>query len=219
MIPNRDVIRPSDTEDLSKSLRISSESHNVCYIDHLNRIQNRLSRDIETIGRGAIGTRFWSKVNKTADCWLWTASKMDRQGHGQFTYRLRGRQYHVYAHRVAYTLCVESIPDGLVVCHHCDVPACVNPDHLFVGTQGDNLRDASRKGRFTVPRTSKLSLEDRLTIQASTEPRAVLAARYGVTPTWISVTRRGQFVGAAVPVRGELHVRECLTDTAQIQRQ
>lgn len=225
MIPNRDVLRPTDTTAPPESFGKATRSDSVCSITCPNPIQTRLSRELDAVGRASIEARFWSKVNRTENgYWMWLASKMDRFGHGQFTYSLNGKQRHVYAHRIAYELCVESIPDGMVVCHVCDVPGCVRPSHLFLGTQGDNLRDASLKGRLTVPRARKIALADRLAIQASAEPTAVLMARYGVTKSCISQVRRGRFVGAVrpdnqrnpelvlervphvlLPVRGELH--------------
>lgn len=86
---------------------------------------------------------FWSRVDRSGDCWLWTASKTAR-GYGKL--RVDGKQ--AYAHRVAYELTNGAIPDGLVICHHCDNPPCCNPAHLFMGTQGDNMRDRDAKGRL-----------------------------------------------------------------------
>lgn len=88
--------------------------------------------------------RFWSKVNKTDSCWLWTGERT-KFGHGRFLYN----SVRVNAHRFAYETFVGPIPDGLLVCHKCDVPNCVNPDHLFVGTQKDNIQDCVKKGRWT----------------------------------------------------------------------
>lgn len=215
MSRNRNGLRADATTDPSVLPCKHTRSYSVSYNKCLNPIQTRLSVEIQAVGRAAIEARFWAKVNTDGDCWLWTASKMDRQGHGQFVYSLHGKQRHVYAHRIAYELFVESIPDRMVVCHACDVPACVNPSHLFLGTQGDNLRDASRKGRLGgVPRTQKLTYEDRLTIQASMESGAVLARRYGVTRACISVIRRGRFIGAALsgvcrPAE-EIHGPQCV---------
>ena len=89
-----------------------------------------------------ISERFWPKVDKTDTCWLWTGAKNDK-GYGQI--RSPGRID--FAHRLSWTLERGDIPPGLSVCHHCDTPLCVNPDHLFLGTQQDNSRDMGQKGR------------------------------------------------------------------------
>lgn len=86
--------------------------------------------------------RFFANVNKTESCWLWLASGAD--GYGSFM--VKGKYWRV--HRWAYERFVGSIPNGLFVCHKCDVRNCVNPAHLFLGTNTDNMRDASRKGRL-----------------------------------------------------------------------
>lgn len=77
-------------------------------------------------------------------CWIWMSSLSDR-GYGQLTIKNKT----IYAHRFSWELHNGPIPEGLLVCHHCDTPLCVNPDHLFVGTQKDNILDAMRKGRLT----------------------------------------------------------------------
>lgn len=86
--------------------------------------------------------RFLARCGKRSEagCWLW--SDIDDNRYGQF----RG----MAAHRVSYELFREEIPDGMFVCHHCDVPRCVNPDHLFLGTQKDNMQDKVSKGRHLV---------------------------------------------------------------------
>ena len=87
--------------------------------------------------------RFWSKVDKTDKCWVWTGAKGDG-GYGRFWHEGRGRQ----AHRFAWESVNGPIPAGLFVCHTCDNPPCVKPGHLFLGTNRENMHDALAKGRI-----------------------------------------------------------------------
>lgn len=82
----------------------------------------------------------------TTGCWLWNAF-INPAGYGHFSTNLSGRWKNERAHRASYELFIGPIPDGMCVCHACDTPACVNPDHLFLGTRGDNNTDRGRKGR------------------------------------------------------------------------
>ncbi len=86
--------------------------------------------------------RFMEKVNKTKTCWLWTATK-HLFGYGGFSYQSKK----IAAHRFSYLTFVGSIPAGKSVLHICDVPSCVNPDHLFLGDQKINVQDMDKKGR------------------------------------------------------------------------
>ncbi len=99
-----------------------------------------------------LGDRFWEKVKKTETCWLWAggrfgAGRGERHRYGCFMVsRKEGTRL---AHRVSWTLAHGKIPSGLQVCHTCDIPICVNPAHLYIGTQKDNARDmATRKRNF-----------------------------------------------------------------------
>ncbi len=90
-----------------------------------------------------LAERFWAKVKRPeTGCWTWTGVKSN--GYGRMKIR---RRFYV-AHRISYELNVGPIPAGLFVCHHCDNPPCVRPDHLFLGTNSDNQRDSVAKGRF-----------------------------------------------------------------------
>lgn len=99
------------------------------------------------IGESGI-RRFLGSISfaKADECWLWTRP-VNRGGYGKL--QLGGaRGHHVFAHRISYELTVGPIPQGAVVMHACDTPACVNPAHLSVGSHRDNAMDTFRKGRF-----------------------------------------------------------------------
>lgn len=101
--------------------------------------------------------RFWSKVsindNKEV-CWEWQRGKSVIGGYGNFD--LRGKTFR--AHRIAFFMGNGADPKDLCVCHKCDNPACVNPNHLFLGTDKDNVHDMHKKGRFSVRRGEENNL-------------------------------------------------------------
>lgn len=86
--------------------------------------------------------RFWPKVQKTKSCWLWSGAT----GRGDYGHFIVKRKL-IKAHRFSWELVNGKIPSGLHCLHHCDNPPCVRPDHLFLGTDLDNARDAINKGR------------------------------------------------------------------------
>ena len=94
-----------------------------------------------------LGERFWAKVNKTETCWLWTGGKRPF-GYGFIWYE--GRNLSV--HRLSFEMHHGPIPEGMVVCHRCDVPSCLNPDHLFLGSQSVNVTDCVQKNRHAEAR-------------------------------------------------------------------
>lgn len=97
-------------------------------------------------GPDAEVARFWAKVEKSDGCWLWTASLVE--GYGRF---YRFGSINAKAHRFSFELAAGPIPDGMLVCHTCDNRKCVRPEHLFLGTPSDNMRDAVQKGRLVTP--------------------------------------------------------------------
>jgi hypothetical protein len=97
-----------------------------------------------------ITDRFMEKVVMIpiAGCWIWMASMIESVGYGRFG--MPGNTVD-YAHRASWRIFRGPIPDGIYVCHHCDIGLCVNPYHLFLGTAKDNMQDASSKGRIVLP--------------------------------------------------------------------
>jgi hypothetical protein len=138
--------------------------------------------------------RFWSKVEKTPGCWLWSAFK-NGPGYGWFRVGQKPRQ----AHRVSWELHNGPIPDGLQVLHRCDVRSCVRPDHLFLGTQLDNIADMLAKGRHRAvvgsqqrgARLDETDIIDIRTLHASGVKSVALARAFSVSPKtiWAAVNR------------------------------
>lgn len=118
-------------------------------------------------------TVFWSRVDKSGSCWLWTGAKT-KSGYGQF--RLHGRLW--IATRLSYALTFGDIPEGLVICHRCDNPQCVRPEHLFAGTYAENMQDMHQKERNRQPKGEEHGCA-KLSDAQVVELRAKLTGRKG----------------------------------------
>lgn len=145
------------------------------------------------MARKSIQERFWSKVDRSGDCWIWTAYR------GITGYGIVGVDRRVQkAHRVAWQLTHGPIPHGACVLHRCDNPPCVNPAHLFLGTQAENVADRDAKGRH-VPMSgerhgcAKLTTDQVIAIRADPRIHRLIAADYGVARTVISRIRRREW--------------------------
>lgn len=149
-----------------------------------------------------LAQRFWLHVNKgdVDECWDWMRRR-DRKGYGLIT---GDKRETLQAHRVAYTLAGGEIPEGLVVRHKCDNPACCNPSHLEVGTQADNVMDMMVRGRC---KAVKVSNEVALQVRADYVggmARRDIASKYGILSATIkSLVRRGR-AGLMDPVPSEV---------------
>lgn len=91
-----------------------------------------------------LSERIAQNIDKSGDCWNWKGYR-DADGYGVFSFRGKRRK----AHRVAWEIVSGEIPRGMCVCHRCDNPSCLNPSHLFLGTNQDNTRDKMSKGRYS----------------------------------------------------------------------
>ena len=145
--------------------------------------------------------RFWAKVRKGPGCWEW-AGNISR-GYGRLRHGPRGASVLIFAHRLSWEINHGPVGD-LCVCHHCDNPRCVRPEHLFLGTQADNMADAKKKGRtcsgdarrlIANPPSgedhynAKLTTDHVLYIRSSSETRESLALMFGVSKTTITHVR------------------------------
>ncbi len=149
--------------------------------------------------------RFWASIEKTETCWIWT-SHFNDAGYGTLSINKK----HVRAHRFSYELHYGVDPGELFVCHHCDNPACVRPDHLFLGTHEDNMADMSAKDRAgrvigDANLRQKLTAEDVQCIRSlkdSGRTQADVARENRVAPSTISriwAGKRRESVPTALP--------------------
>lgn len=152
--------------------------------------------------------QFWENVKKGPGCWDWTGPRLPT-GYGIVYIR----RHPFYAHRISWELANgRLIPDGLQICHHCDNESCVNPDHLFLGTQKENMEDMIKKGRGSLnqPHFGEQNGNSKLTTLEIHEiretyknaPRKIrikrgalseIARKYQITPTMVLLIVRNKF--------------------------
>lgn len=135
--------------------------------------------------------RFWAKVDKAGECWIWTGWQRGK-GYGGFETESGTK---VSAHRYSYEMAFGPVPAGLHVCHRCDNPPCVRPEHLFAGSNGDNMKDMYRKGRRIARPTERPAY-----VQTIFHLRS-LGRTHGEIATSVGMSRTG--VGKIL--RGERH--------------
>ena len=137
--------------------------------------------------------RFAKSVTKTEGCWIWKASK-DKNGYGIFRGMI-GNTVFTKAHRYSYALHTGDLLIGMQALHTCDNPSCVNPEHLFAGTNADNMRDKAQKGRSKVPvgeKHGKAVLTERQVRRILKDPRPYveIATQYNVAPSTIGSVKQ-----------------------------
>lgn len=115
-----------------------------------------------------LAERFWSKVDKSGPCWLWTGATL-KTGYGSIRINKKAER----AHRVSFEMAKGAIPGGMLIRHTCDEPRCVNPDHLILGTHSQNAIDACERGQHPCGEASKLAKLSNADVRAI---RAALAA-------------------------------------------
>ena len=132
----------------------------------------------------------WVSIPETSCNW-WVSVAVQGYGH------IRRRGKWVKAHRVAYELYKGEIPEGMSVCHKCDNTLCVNPDHLFLGTHTDNMRDKVHKGRAYTGEhkgvsngNAKLTDDDVRAIRTTKGTCRELASTFGISPMTVSLIKR-----------------------------
>ncbi len=154
---------------------------------------------LDSDARANLEARYWPKVDRRAadECWEWKAKAVHSYGYGRMT---AGRHVHLKAHQIGWALKNGPIPEGMSILHRCDNPKCCNPDHLFLGTQLDNMGDAKRKGRMSKPpvrfgeahHNAKRRDDQIAAIRADKRSASKVALDYGVGASTIYRVRWGE---------------------------
>lgn len=195
--PHKDIGSRSRPISIGASGEFSTDDE----LFHLMVKRGLVAAHPEEAGKSRLAERFWGNVKRGPGCWTWQAARR-----GQYGRMHLGNRSWIGAHRMAWRLSRGPIPDGMCVCHHCDNTLCVNPDHLFLGTNAENTADRTRKGRSarnsnpqpgTLNGRAKLTEDDVIdirTVYAIGARQIDIAAAYGVTQVQISaIVRRKQW--------------------------
>ncbi len=154
-----------------------------------------MSKELRT---ETLKVRFWLKVRKTDGCWHWVGSKF-WSGYGEFW---NGKRK-IRAHRFSYETEIGVIPSGLCVLHRCDNPSCVRPDHLFVGTRADNIKDMIDKRRDRMRGeqhgSAKLTGKEILLIRKDQRTYREIGKNFGVSKVHVSLIKSGKRWGHVHP--------------------
>ena len=124
------------------------------------------------------------EINKKTECWEWTGTCFFNGYARAFLSSRKGKKYSQHANRMSYEVFIGNIPKNMMVCHKCDNPKCVNPEHLFLGSHKDNMADMVKKKRSVSGNrhpNSKLKEKDIIKIRKSKESKLFLAEKYGVS--------------------------------------
>lgn len=171
----------------------------ICTCGRVLLVERRnLTREDRTVSCGCLRRKTFlenafSRIQEmsipepNSGCWLWMGAVTRNDSYGTISFD--GRQWK--AHRLAFKLTYGPIPDGLYVCHRCDNPACVNPEHLFLGTHLDNMKDRDHKQRRRAPRgelNSSAKLADKLIeeVRSAAGTQTAIAERFGIHQTTVS---------------------------------
>ncbi len=130
--------------------------------------------------------RFWGRIKIAEGCWLWQGA-VNTTGYGMACWA--NGEKNIVAHRLVYQMVKGPVPEGIEVCHTCDVPRCCNPEHLFLGTHQDNMQDRVRKGR--IGRVLKPDEVRQIRKLIGTKSQEEIAAMFGVRPLAINDIRLG----------------------------
>lgn len=150
--------------------------------------------------------RFWAKVGKTDGCWEWAGALIKSRAKQPLFYgSLRCGKATKYAHRISWEMHNGPIPDGMFVLHRCDNPRCVRPEHLYVGTLSDNMRDRAARGRANLSRGDAHHMRRGMAKSGAEHARATLTEAQAAEIRAKHTGSRGDHTRLAVEYRTNRH--------------